>query len=82
MYLVPFNNVKVPIGLEDSYMGYGAVVPDGYGVSYNLQVRIFLTKNITFLWRFAVFSVSAIFYKKFAMSDDVKVINTKKCLTM
>jgi len=27
----------VPIGLEDSYMGYGAVVPDGYGVSYNLQ---------------------------------------------
>jgi hypothetical protein len=36
-------------------MGYGAVVPDGYGVSYNLQVRIFLTKNITFLWRFAVF---------------------------
>jgi hypothetical protein len=54
---VPFNNIKVPIGLEDSYMGYGAVVPDGYGVSYNLQVKIFLTKNITFLWRFSVFSV-------------------------
>ncbi len=57
MYLVPFNNIKVPIGLEDSYMGYGAVVPDGYGVSYNLQVKNFLTKNITFLWRFSVFSV-------------------------
>ena len=29
--------LKVPINLKDSYMGYGAVVPDGYGVSYNLQ---------------------------------------------
>ena len=28
---------QVPIPLKDSYMGYGAVVPDGYGVSYNLQ---------------------------------------------
>ena len=30
----------MPVGLKDSYMGYGAVVPDGYGVSYNLQVGI------------------------------------------
>ena len=28
---------QVAIGLPQSYMGYGAVVPDGYGVSYNLQ---------------------------------------------
>lgn len=28
---------QVPINLKHSYMGYGAVVPDGYGVSYNLQ---------------------------------------------
>ena len=28
---------QVPINLNQSYMGYGAVVPDGYGVSYNLQ---------------------------------------------
>ena len=28
---------QVPISLNQSYMGYGAVVPDGYGVSYNLQ---------------------------------------------
>lgn len=28
---------QVPIHLPASYMGYGAVVPDGYGVSYNLQ---------------------------------------------
>ena len=28
---------QVPIHLKQSYMGYGAVVPDGYGVSYNLQ---------------------------------------------
>ena len=28
---------QVAINLEDSYMGYGAVVPDGYGVAYNLQ---------------------------------------------
>ena len=26
---------QVPIGLSQSFMGYGAVVPDGYGVSYN-----------------------------------------------
>jgi len=26
---------QVPIGLSPSFMGYGAVVPDGYGVSYN-----------------------------------------------
>ena len=32
-----FLFLKVPINLKDSYMGYGAVVPDGYGVSYNLQ---------------------------------------------
>ncbi len=29
---------QVPVSLPNSYMGYGAVVPDGYGVSYNLQV--------------------------------------------
>ena len=29
--------LQVPISLRDSYMGYGAVVPDGYGCSYNLQ---------------------------------------------
>ena len=28
---------QVPINLPMSYMGYGAVVPDGYGISYNLQ---------------------------------------------
>ena len=28
---------QVPINLPLSYMGYGAVVPDGYGISYNLQ---------------------------------------------
>ncbi len=28
---------KVPISLTGSYMGYGAVVPDGYGVSYNIH---------------------------------------------
>ena len=28
---------QVAVNLPDSYMGYGAVVPDGYGVSYNLQ---------------------------------------------
>ena len=28
--------IQVPVSLPDSYMGYGAVVPDGYGVSYNL----------------------------------------------
>jgi hypothetical protein len=28
---------QVPINLKESYMGYGAVVPDGYGVSYNLK---------------------------------------------
>ena len=28
---------QVPIALKESYMGYGAVVPDGYGCSYNLQ---------------------------------------------
>lgn len=28
---------QVPIALPKSFMGYGAVVPDGYGVSYNLQ---------------------------------------------
>jgi len=26
---------QVPVGLDPSFMGYGAVVPDGYGVSYN-----------------------------------------------
>ena len=26
---------QVPVSLDPSYMGYGAVVPDGYGVSYN-----------------------------------------------
>lgn len=26
---------QVPVGLSPSFMGYGAVVPDGYGVSYN-----------------------------------------------
>merc|ERR1711915_336448 len=26
---------QVPVALDPSFMGYGAVVPDGYGVSYN-----------------------------------------------
>ncbi len=30
---------QVPIALPGSYMGYGAVIPDGYGVSYNLQAN-------------------------------------------
>ena len=39
-FLLKLNFVfapKVPIALQYSFMGYGAVVPDGYGVSYNLQ---------------------------------------------
>lgn len=35
--LFQLSTSQVPIGLPESYMGYGAVVPDGYGVSYNLQ---------------------------------------------
>ena len=35
--LFKLSTSQVPINLPGSYMGYGAVVPDGYGVSYNLQ---------------------------------------------
>ena len=35
--LFQLSTSQVPISLDYSYMGYGAVVPDGYGVSYNLQ---------------------------------------------
>ena len=39
-YIFPFFITKlifhqVPVGLPLSFMGYGAVVPGGYGVSYN-----------------------------------------------
>ena len=46
--------LQVPIALPKSYMGYGAVVPNGYGVSYNLQpsniifcVASFFTEHTT-----------------------------------
>lgn len=35
--LFKLSTSQVPINLPNSYMGYGAVVPDGYGVAYNLQ---------------------------------------------
>ncbi len=38
-YITLIYFLQVPISLPKSYMGYGAVVPDGYGVSYNLQVK-------------------------------------------
>ena len=30
-----YVDIQVPVGLPLSFMGYGAVVPGGYGVSYN-----------------------------------------------
>ena len=34
--MTPFSfHSQVPVGLPLSFMGYGAVVPGGYGVSYN-----------------------------------------------
>ena len=36
-YKFQLKTTQVPINLPLSYMGYGAVVPDGYGISYNLQ---------------------------------------------
>ena len=35
--LFKLSTSQIPIPLKDSFMGYGAVVPDGYGISYNLQ---------------------------------------------
>jgi len=52
--LFQISTSQVPIALPKSYMGYGAVVPDGYGVSYNLQpsnilfcVASFFTEHTT-----------------------------------
>lgn len=62
---------QVPIHLPSSYMGYGAVVPDGYGVSYNLQDDFIIFAICSF------FSCQSTDSRRFANALDISLQEMK-----
>ena len=66
-------DIQVPVGLPLSFMGYGAVVPGGYGVSYNPTPDdiIFCICRYFHVWWL---KISIIFYKHIYLPASIPVL--------
>ena len=74
--LFKLSTSQIPIPLKDSFMGYGAVVPDGYGVSYNLQ-----NDTVTFAIS-SFFSCRDTDSRRFAQAVDLSLKEMKELFTV